>query len=180
MMRNAFEVLMGTAGRCVKAKAKKPLSYTAIRDSSSTALPNASYVLMFDGGSRGNPGLCGAGAVIYIEGMEVWTGSQVVSVSNTNNYAEYSALNMGLKQALEMDIEDLTVFGDSELIMRQMTGQAKVKSPNLLLLHKESMEHIDKFSNVNLHHVLRKFNKRADQLANEAMDTYLRKISTVG
>ena len=180
MMKNAFEVLMGVAAKQVMPVIKRQLSYTSSRDTIATPMNKASYVLMFDGGSRGNPGLCGAGAVIYIEGMEVWAGSQVVSVSNTNNYAEYSALNMGLKQALEMDIDELTIFGDSELIMRQMTGQAKVKSPNLLLLHKESMEHINKFENVDLHHVLRKFNKRADQLANEAMDTYMRKISSVG
>ena len=179
MMRNAFELLMQKTAKSVPRVASRVLSYTPER---SVIVPKtkASYVLMFDGGSRGNPGLCGAGAVIYIEGMEVWNASQVVSVSNTNNYAEYMALNIGLQHAIEMGITELTVFGDSELIMKQLTGKAKVKSQNLLLLHKQSMENINSIDTIHLHHILRKFNKRADELANEAMDEYNRKTSSVG
>jgi ribonuclease HI len=159
-MRNAFDVLM-RRGATVAAPKHPPLR-------------PVSYVLMFDGGSRGNPGLCGAGAVILIEGMETWTASKVVSLNGTNNFAEYSALNIGLKELSKMGVERATVFGDSQLIINQMTGKASVRTPSLLPLFLEASSLVREIGDVDFQHVKRNMNKRADQLANIAMDDYLR------
>lgn len=177
IIRNAFDVLMRRVGVAATSHAIRSVGTT---HTVSTLAPSelsrakTSYVLMFDGGSRGNPGPCGAGAVIYIEGMEVWTASRFISDCNTNNYAEYSALNIGLREAERMGVSDLTVFGDSQLIVNQMTGRAAAKSKTLIPLFLEAVSITKTIGNVDFLHVKREFNKRADELANQAMDAYLR------
>ena len=166
-MRNAFDVLMRRSMRMAAPPKPHPLK-------------PVSYVLMFDGGSRGNPGLCGAGAVILIEGMEAWTASKVVSLNGTNNFAEYSALNIGLKELSRMGVEQATVFGDSQLIINQMTGRASVRTPSLVPLFLEASALVREIGEIDFQHVKRNMNKRADQLANMAMDDYLRSAKAKG
>tara|TARA_Y100000768_G_C23990257_1_gene691984 strand:- start:1885 stop:2973 length:1089 start_codon:yes stop_codon:yes gene_type:complete len=130
------------------------------------------YVLMFDGGSRGNPGLCGIGYVIYKNNNIIYEFGEVVSKSNTNNYAEYIGVINGLKRALIMNIKSIHIKGDSKLILSQLNGDYKCKSPNLIPLYNEAIELIKQFTKYSFEHVLREKNTVADGLANKAMDTY--------
>jgi ribonuclease HI len=127
------------------------------------------YEMYFDGCSKGNPGLSGAGAVIYKNGEEIWSNSYFVSDSATNNVAEYFGLIRGLKRAIKMNIRHLIVKGDSQLIIKQMTGQYQVKSESMIELYNIAKELETQFENISYEHVYRKYNKRADQLSNEGI-----------
>jgi ribonuclease HI len=123
--------------------------------------------LYFDGASKGNPGLAGAGAVLYEGGdIEVYSESVFVGLKETNNVAEYTGLLVGLKAALNMGTKRLTVKGDSDLIIKQMNGAYKVKSPNLVGLYEEAKKLAEQFETITFVHVYRHLNKRADELAN--------------
>ena len=102
-------------------------------------LPICEYILNFDGSSKGNPGLAGAGVVIYKNGEEIKTIAQFVG-HKTNNQSEYSALIIGLKEALNQGIDHLCVLGDSLLVINQTNGKFKVKSPLLVELYEEVNE----------------------------------------
>ena len=80
------------------------------------------YLLKFDGCSKGNPGLAGAGAVIYHDNKEIWYDSFFVGEKFTNNHAEYAGLILGLQQAKDMEIKSLRIEGDSQLVINQMKG----------------------------------------------------------
>ena len=132
--------------------------------------PTLDYVLRFDGCSRGNPGLSGCGAVIYHNNDEIWAGHFYVGVNTTNNHAEYAGLILGLQKALEMNIDVLTVEGDSMLVIQQMNKIYKCKSPNLFELYEKANELAAKFKIIYFNHIYRNLNKRADQLSNIAVD----------
>jgi ribonuclease HI len=134
--------------------------------------PRADHLLMFDGGSRGNPGLCGAGYVLTKQKDILYEGSDIVATNNTNNYAEYMALFLGLSKARELGITSLNVKGDSQLVINQVTGVYAVKSSNLEAIYKATTELMGLFESVEFEHVKRGLNKHADALANKAMDTY--------
>ena len=125
-----------------------------------------SYILFFDGCAKGNPGFAGAGAVIYKDDKEIWSKSEYLE-RQTNNYAEYCGLIMGLQYAVEKDIKNLIVKGDSMLVIKQMVGAYKVKSPNLIDLYNEANELKTQLDSVEFQHVYRDENTRADELANE-------------
>jgi len=131
--------------------------------------PSCEYVLNFDGCSKGNPGPAGIGAVISRLGSEEWCGCQFIG-NKTNNQSEYSALILGLNEALSRNIKQLQVYGDSLLVINQVTGQFKVKNVLLQDLYKEAMNLINKFDYITFNHVYRQFNKRADQLSNLALE----------
>jgi ribonuclease HI len=133
-------------------------------------ITSSNYILRFDGGSRGNPGLGGCGAVIYHNHEEIWSGYMFVGDNVTNNYAEYSGLILGLKQALELNINHLLVEGDSLLVINQLTNVYKCKSKNLLELNETAKQLATEFTSISFQHILRNKNKRADQLANFAVD----------
>jgi ribonuclease HI len=82
--------------------------------------PQNFYLLRFDGCSKGNPGMAAAGAVLYKNETEIWSGGKFLGFNETNNYAEYMGLIMGLSKAVEFNITDLIVEGDSMLIINQM------------------------------------------------------------
>ncbi len=131
---------------------------------------NKSYTLFVDGASRGNPGNASIGCVLIDEaGEEVFTISKTIGI-RTNNQAEYSALIEGLIKAFESDIQTITVKADSELMVRQMTGQYKVKNPDLKQLWAKAQEISKEFSSFSIEHVRREGNSRADELANLALD----------
>ena len=146
---NAFDILMG---RCKPTVEK--------------------YEGSFDGGSRGNPGLCGAGANISKDGQEIWSVSEIVATNNTNNYAEYSALILLLNEICNRHISHIKIIGDSQLVIKQLTGLCKVRCENLIELHRSASDLMKTITDVELVHVKRELNKRADQLANQAMDSY--------
>lgn len=127
------------------------------------------YEMYFDGCSKGNPGLSGAGAVIYKNGEEIWASSYFVSDSATNNVAEYFGLIRGLKRAVKMNIRSIIVKGDSLLIIKQMKGEYQVKSESMIELYEIAKEFESQFDTVNYNHVYRKYNKRADHLSNEGI-----------
>jgi ribonuclease HI len=150
-----------------------PESTREEEDCKSTLIaPNRKYILRFDGGSRGNPGNAGAGLVIYDETMqEVWHSSKYLGPKVTNNEAEYSALIMGLEYALHLGIKNLSIEGDSELIIRQLEGRYRVKNANLRRYYSLCLAMIAKFETIELSHIRREYNFRADELANAAMDS---------
>jgi ribonuclease HI len=130
--------------------------------------------MYFDGCSKGNPGPGGAGAVIYAkedekDQEEIVALTEWVGVKVTNNYAEYSGLRAGLRSALELGIKELHVCGDSLLVIKQISGQYKVQSPNLLGIYNECKELTKQFEQIEFHHVYRDNNKRADKLSNDAL-----------
>jgi len=123
-----------------------------------------------DGGSRGNPGPAGYGAVITDgAGQVVARLSEFLGIQ-TNNYAEYSGLLAVLKWALEHGQRKLRVVSDSELMVKQMKGQYQVASPGLRPLWEEAKGLARKLDGFEMSHTLRGGNKEADRLANEAMD----------
>ena len=125
----------------------------------------ALYTLYFDGGSINNPGLSGAGSVIYEDSVEIWAESYYVGNYETNNTSEYYGLIKGLEYAINNNITSLMVKGDSSLIINQVLGKYKVNSPHLIILHRQVMELVSQFENITFMHILRKYNKRADELS---------------
>ena len=119
-----------------------------------------------DGGSRGNPGEAGIG--VHFPGIVriaeyIGTG--------TNNYAEYSALLSALRFAVFSRCDELQIYADSELVVKQITGEYQVKNEGIRLLYNRAVRWIDLIPRFSIHHVRRENNKEADKLANLAMDT---------
>jgi ribonuclease HI len=127
---------------------------------------NNGYSMYFDGCSKGNPGSGGAGAVIYEGSKEITAICTNVGVNVTNNYSEYVGLKIGLEKALELQIKELTVYGDSMLVIKQMSRTYKVKSENLMLVYEQCKELASMFESIKFIHVYRNENKRADTLSN--------------
>ena len=129
-----------------------------------------------DGGSRGNPGPAGYGAVIEdAQGRVVAELNGFLGIQ-TNNFAEYSGLLAVLKWASENAAERLCVISDSELMVKQMQGKYAVKSPILRPLYEEARKLSRRLVSFEMRHTLRGGNKTADRLANEAMDKGMGKI----
>jgi len=123
-----------------------------------------------DGGARGNPGPAGIGAIIHNENNKVLAEiSEYIGVS-TNNQAEYKALIRGLEKALELGATEINCFLDSELIVKQISREYKVKNQELAPLFLQVYNLLTRFKNYNCQHVSRERNNEADRLANEAMD----------
>lgn len=125
----------------------------------------------FDGGSRGNPGPASAGVTI----VESDTGKPLHEAGYflgkcTNNVAEYQGLVHSLKQASSLGGTSLDIHSDSELLVRQITGQYRVKSPDLKPLYQVAIKLLHSFDDWKIQHVRREHNQRADELANLAMD----------
>ena len=128
-----------------------------------------------DGGSRGNPGESGIG--VYFPG--------VVRVAEylgtgTNNYAEYSALLAALRFAVFSRCEELQVYADSELVVKQVNGEYQVKNEGIRLLYESALRWIALIPRFSIHHVRRVQNKQADKLANLAMDTHRNSVKWDG
>jgi probable phosphoglycerate mutase len=123
-----------------------------------------------DGGSRGNPGPAGYGAVIQDpEGHTVARLNEFLGVQ-TNNYAEYSGLLGILRWAIENNVRQVRVVSDSELMVKQLQGKYKVSSPAIRPLYDEAKKMTRQLEGFEIRHTLRAGNKEADELANEAMD----------
>jgi len=127
-------------------------------------------VLYFDGCSKGNPGPSGIGAVLYKNNNEHWSDSRYIGNKRTNNEAEYCALIMGLEEAINCNIKNLSVCGDSLLVINQVNGIYKVKHVNLIPLYAKVMELTKHFKYIEFTHVYRNENKRADKLSNIALE----------
>jgi len=142
------------------------LSLPQIHSAQAKIHPDNEYTMYFDGCSKKNPGPSGCGSCIFSSGKEVWSSSIFVGEKETNNVAEYSGLILGLKQAINMSIRNLIVYGDSLLVIKQMNGQYKVSSENLVPLFTEAQELKREFDTILFVHIYRTQNKRADELSN--------------
>ena len=123
-----------------------------------------------DGAARGNPGPAAAGAVLTAD-----DGTIVAEVSRylgemTNNQAEYRALILAVEEALRQGASELCIYADSELMVRQIKGEYRVKHEDLKPLFRDVMQALKRIGKFAIHHVPRERNKAADKLANLALD----------
>jgi ribonuclease HI/probable phosphoglycerate mutase len=131
--------------------------------------------LFTDGACRGNPGQGGAGAVLVGRNGEVVGEAKKFLGHCTNNIAEYRALILGLETALERGTTAISIYLDSELLVRQVQGIYRVKNPDLKPLMVEIRDLLDRFNSWKIEHVPRSENALADRLANDAIDETLAK-----
>lgn len=135
------------------------------------AAPTISRVRLYsDGAARGNPGLAGAGAVLVEPSGQVVDRIGKFLGSQTNNFAEYMGLILGLKRAQELGVREVEVFADSELMIRQLGGRYQVKSASLRPLYEEALKLLNDFERVKLVHVPREMNRAADEMSNRAIE----------
>jgi ribonuclease HI len=126
--------------------------------------------LFTDGGSRGNPGPAAYGFVLEAEDRTVLDArGEAIGVA-TNNVAEYSALIAGLERARDLGLDELEVVSDSELLVKQMRGEYKVKNTALKELSLEAARLAQEIGKVTFTAVRREHNELADRLVNEALD----------
>ena len=129
-----------------------------------------SHVLYCDGASRGNPGPAAIGFVLLgPDGETMVEMGSAIGVA-TNNVAEYQALVAGLETACSRGVTDLEVRLDSLLLVKQVSGEFRVKAKNLKPLHRRAVDLLREFDRVRVIHVRRHLNTRADALANLALD----------
>lgn len=126
-----------------------------------------------DGGARGNPGPAGAGLVIKDENGNILLEHGQYLGETTNNVAEYTALIEALKFAKSLGGTDLDIYMDSELIVKQMLGEYKIKQPHLLELANKVKSLLTEFNSYKFKHILRAYNKEADRMVNKAIDEAL-------
>ena len=130
----------------------------------------AELTVYTDGGSRGNPGP-GAAAYVLRDASGTPVGAKGFSLGQTtNNAAEYAGFIKGLQAALDSGADSVTVFSDSELLVRQINGEYKVKNPALRKLHEQSYELLNNFSKWQVRYIRREENKQADKLVNRAIN----------
>ena len=147
-------------------------------DPKSSSKPSNDLIIAHcDGGSRGNPGPAGYGALIEDQNGRVLARLSEYLGKRTNNYAEYSALLGVLAWALENGHPRVRVVADSELMVKQMKGQYKVNSPDLRPLWIEAHRRANQLEKFEIQHTLRGGNKEADQLANDAMDRGMGRVT---
>lgn len=145
---------------------------SATRDlfESAAGHPEAYLVAHVDGGARGNPGPAGYGVVVEDKFGHPITQLSEFLGHRTNNYAEYRGLLAAMRYAVGHDFRSLEVLSDSELMVRQMNGQYKVKNADLKLLWEEAQNYRRQLKWFAIRHVRRELNREADELANAAMD----------
>ena len=131
------------------------------------------YCIYSDGGSRGNPGPSAYAIVVTKDGKIVHEHAEFLGV-HTNNYAEYRGLIAGISKALELGADEVEFVMDSQLVIRQMTGQYRVKSPDMLALHEDAKNLASMIPKVTFTNVRRseRLIPRADALLNAEMDRH--------
>jgi ribonuclease HI len=127
--------------------------------------------LWTDGGARGNPGPAAYGYVLEAEDGTVLAAHGEAIGTATNNVAEYRALIAGLEKAAELGVDELEVVSDSELLVKQMRGEYKVKKDTLRALFEEASDVANRLGSVRYTAVRREHNELADRLVNEALDS---------
>ncbi len=128
-------------------------------------------ILHTDGGARGNPGPAGIGAVVEVEGKKHEFKKYIGEA--TNNQAEYEAIILGLEKAIELNVEEAECLLDSELVVKQLNQEYKVKNKDLAVLFVKVWNLKLKFKKISFRHIYREENKDADRLVNEAIDEAL-------
>jgi len=128
------------------------------------------FIIFTDGGARGNPGPAGIGAVIYNEDKVLVAEISEYLGETTNNQAEYKALIAALKKAITLGAIEVECYLDSELVVKQLNREYKIKNKELAPLFLEIHNLSLNFKKISFTHISRERNKEADKLANEAMD----------
>jgi len=131
------------------------------------------YSLYTDGGSRGNPGPSAIGIVIYKNDKVVFTFSHYIG-KTTNNIAEYKALLAGIKLSKELGITEINIFMDSELIVKQIKGEYRVKDIKLYEIYSEVKNELDNIR-YTITHITREYNHVADSLVNKELNANIKK-----
>jgi ribonuclease HI len=132
-----------------------------------------SFIVSCDGAARGNPGPAGAGAQITTPDGEVVAEIAEGLGEATNNVAEYTAVILGLERAEELGATDVLLRSDSQLLINQLTGVYRVKTPHLQPLHRRVRRLAERFDSIRFEHVPRERNSEADRLANAGVDRWL-------
>ena len=127
------------------------------------------YEIYCDGASRSNPGDASIGVSINKDKVEIDTIKKKIGI-NTNNVAEYLGLIAALEYCVDNKVNNVRIFLDSLLVVQQVNMEYKVKSKKLQTHYEKSLKLIDQIEDIEIHHIRREFNSRADQLANEALD----------
>lgn len=127
-------------------------------------------IIHTDGGARGNPGPAGIGVIVYDDEKNVIVEISKYIGETTNNQAEYRALLAGIEKAKELGAEEINFYLDSELVVKQLNREYKVKNQELAPLFVKIWNASLDFKKVKFFHIPREKNKEADKLANEAMD----------
>ena len=140
------------------------------KDFSQTILENK-FTVYCDGAARGNPGEAGAGAIIKKDNKDYRSISAYLG-RQTNNYAEYTAVILALKELVKIGAQDVEMYLDSNLIVQQLNGKWKVKNKNIKPLYNEAMTYMNQIKKIKIEHVYRKDNKEADELANIGADKH--------
>jgi probable phosphoglycerate mutase len=130
-------------------------------------------IVACDGASRGNPGPAGAGAQLVDADGTVLSEVAEGLGETTNNVAEYTAVIRGLERAHELGVRAVLLRSDSQLLINQLIGVYRVKTPHLQPLHRRVREIASRFDSIEYEHVRRERNTEADRLANEAVDAWL-------
>jgi len=127
------------------------------------------YEIYCDGASRSNPGDASIGVSINKDKVEIDTIKKKIGI-NTNNVAEYLGLIAALEYCVENKVNNVRIFLDSLLVVQQVNMEYKVKSKKLQTHYEKSLKLIEQIEDIEINHIRREFNSRADQLANEALD----------
>jgi ribonuclease HI len=127
-------------------------------------------VVNVDGGARGNPGPAGIGVVVRDDSGAVVADVAEAIGTATNNVAEYRALIRGIELAAERGATELELYGDSELVVKQVRGEYRVKDQGLKPLHAQARHALSAFERWSFNHVRREQNAEADALVNQALD----------
>ncbi len=130
-------------------------------------------IIYTDGASRNNPGEAGAGVFIMQDDEPVARIARYLGTA-TNNVAEYTAAIIGLEHAVKLEVSRVKLFADSELLVKQLNGQYRVKNEGLKPLYNRAKELIAKIGSVEVQYIPRAQNREADALANKAIDEKLR------
>ncbi len=130
------------------------------------------YQIYSDGASRGNPGPAGIGAVIFDDKGETIHEIAEYIGETTNNVAEYEALLAALDYCVKKKISPVEILADSQLLIKQLSGEYRVKHPNIVPLHQKARSYLAQLKVVGFKHVPREFNKAADKLANQGIDDH--------
>ena len=133
--------------------------------------PPRRVLIYTDGAARGNPGPAGLGAVL----RDAETGTILAELARflgvrTNNYAEWTAVEDALREALELGASHVDLRMDSQLVARQISGRYRVKHPDLKPIHARVMAMLAQLASYTVGHVPRELNKDADRLSNVAID----------
>ncbi len=131
---------------------------------------NQKIIIYSDGGARGNPGPAGIGAVLYDENKNIIAEISEYIGKTTNNQAEYRAILKAMEKAKDLGAKELDCYLDSELVVKQLNREYKVKNKDLAPLFVKIYNLSQSFDKVKFTHIRREFNKEADKLVNIAID----------